>query len=75
MTSGLSTPDSQHPDEDFCRVEDKEVQQVLNMVRKTVLNSLKIYKGENSIKRPLSNIMLDCLINPDFLLAVFDGIG
>ena len=64
-----------HFDEDFCRVEDKEVQQVLNMVRKIVLNSLKIYKGENSIIRPLSNIMLVCLINPDFLLALFDAIG
>jgi predicted transposase YbfD/YdcC len=64
-----------HFGEDFCRIEDKNIQQNLNMVRKIVLNSLKVYKNENNLKRPLSNIMLDCLIDPSSLLSVLVGVG
>ena len=61
--------------EDFCRVEDKNIQQTLNIIRKIVLNSIKIYKKENNINRSLSNIMLDCLIDPDNLTPLLNGIG
>ena len=61
--------------EDFCRVEDKDVQQILNIIRKIILNSIKIYKDENNIKRPLSNIMLDCLIDPANLIPLLVGVG
>jgi predicted transposase YbfD/YdcC len=64
-----------HFGEDFCRVEDKNVQQTLNIIRKIVLNSIKVYKDEHNVKRPLSNIMLDCLIDPDNLILLLDSLG
>ena len=76
--------------EDFCRAEDENVQQNLNIIRKIALNSIKLFNGKNNnkfprrlrrgimgirgnerpkgrgirpkeIKRPLSEIILDCL--------------
>lgn len=59
-----------HFAEDFCRVEDKNVQQNLNMLRKMALNFIKLYKQRVSSKRPLSNIMFDCLLDCNKLLNV-----
>jgi predicted transposase YbfD/YdcC len=53
-----------HFDEDFCRVEDKNVQQNLNIVRKIILNSIKRFKEQSGSKRPISKTMLDCLLEP-----------
>jgi predicted transposase YbfD/YdcC len=53
-----------HFSEDFCRVEDKSVQQNLNMVRKIALNTIRQYKEASKVKRPFSKIMLDCLLEP-----------
>lgn len=52
-----------HFDEDFCRVEDENVQLCLNIVRKIVLNSVKFHKDKNDLKLPLSKIMFDCLLD------------
>jgi len=52
----------------ICRVEDENVQQNLNIVRKIALNSIKRYKEKTGDKRPLSKIMLLRLIdNEEFL--------
>ena len=59
-----------HFAEDFCRVEDKYVQQNLNMIRKIVLNYIKRYKELNDVKLPLSKIMFDCLLELDNLLHI-----
>ena len=59
-----------HFGEGFCRVEDKYVQQNLNIIHKIALNSVKHYKETVGIKRPLSNIMFDCLMEPLKLLAL-----
>ena len=59
-----------HFSEDFCRVEDKNVQQNLNIVRKIALNSIKLFKEKTSSKRPISKIMLNCLLDLDYLLMV-----
>jgi len=59
-----------HFGEDYCRVEDNNVQQTLNMVRKIVLNSIKGYKEKNKSKRPISKIMLDCLLESDLMLEI-----
>ena len=56
--------------EDFCRVEDENVQQNLNITRKIVLNSVKLYKENSGDKRPISKIMLDCLLEPLFMLRI-----
>jgi hypothetical protein len=53
-----------HFREDFCRVEDKNVQENMNMVRKIALNTVKHYKEKAGPKRPISRIMLDCLLDP-----------
>ena len=59
-----------HFGEDFCRVEDKHVQQNLNMVRKIVLNSLRRFKDNSNSKRPFSKIMLDCMLEPLEILNI-----
>ena len=59
--------------EDFCRVEDKNVQQNLNIVRKIALNSIKRYKENNGIKQPISKIMLNCLLESKNLLTILKG--
>ena len=61
-----------HFNEDFCRVEDKNVQQNLNMVRKIVFNSVKLYKTKTGDKKPISKIMLDCLLEPNSLISILD---
>jgi predicted transposase YbfD/YdcC len=63
-----------HFSEDFCRIEDKNIQQVLNMVRKIALNCVKTYKKKSSIKRPISNIMFDCLLDCDFLITILSDV-
>lgn len=59
-----------HFEEDFCRVEDENVQQSLSIVRKIALNSIKLFKDRSNLKRPLSKIMFDCLLDPQYLLSV-----
>jgi hypothetical protein len=60
-----------HFGEDFCRVLNKDNQQNLNIIRKIALNHLRQYKERSNNKRPLSNIMLDCLIDPANLIPIF----
>lgn len=59
-----------HFKEDKCRVLDKNVQQNLNMARKLTLNIVKIYKRDNALKKALSGIMFDCLMEPLHILTV-----
>jgi len=49
--------------EDFCRVEDKNAQQVLNVVRKIALNCVKTHRQKTGSKLPLSRIMFGCLLD------------
>jgi len=35
-----------------------------------VLNSIKQYKEKYDIKRPFSKIMLDCLLDPYYMLSL-----
>jgi predicted transposase YbfD/YdcC len=59
-----------HFGEDFCRVEDSDVQQNLNIVRKIALNSVNHYKEKTESKRAVSKIMLDCLLESAFMLEI-----
>lgn len=54
-----------HFEEDFCRVCDQNSQENLNIIRKIVLNCIRNYKNEHDIKKPFSNLMFECLLNPD----------
>ena len=59
-----------HFGEDFCRIEDDNVQQSLNIIRKIPLNTIKNYKAKNDIKRPISKIMFDCLLEPQAVIDI-----
>jgi predicted transposase YbfD/YdcC len=59
-----------HFGEDFCRIQDEDIQQSLNIVRKIALNSVKAYKEKTGSKRPLSKIMFDGLLDPVNLLPI-----
>ena len=59
-------------DEDSCRVEDRNVQQNLNMLIKLALNIIKQYKVDIKSKRAFSKIMLVCLLDCTSLLKVID---
>ena len=52
-----------HFGEDFCRVEDENAQQVLNVARKIALNCVKTHKQKTGSKLPLSRIMFGCLLD------------
>ena len=60
-----------HFEEDFCRVEDKNIQKNLNAVRKIALNIINRYKALTRVSRPISKIMFDSLLDPDNLMSVF----
>ena len=62
-----------HFGEDFCRVEDQNVQQNLNMLRKAALNLIKRHKERTESKRPVSKIMFDCLLNPCVILEILEN--
>jgi len=59
-----------HFREDFCRVEDKNVQENLNVVRKIVINTIKIYKANTKSKLPISRIMFGCLLDYENILPI-----
>lgn len=54
--------------EDFCRIEDKYVQQSLNIIRKIALNTVRHYKNSAKVKLPISELMFRCLMNPNNLI-------
>lgn len=62
-----------HFSEDFCRIEDENIQQNLNIVRKIVLNSVKVFKEKANSKRPMSKIMFDCLLESESILPILNS--
>lgn len=61
-----------HFNEDKCRVQDKSLQLNLNISRKWAINLIKLFKSETLSKKPISNIMLDCLLDVRDLLHIVD---
>jgi predicted transposase YbfD/YdcC len=59
-----------HFEEDFCRIEDKNIQENLNIVRKIALNSIKFYKASTNSKRAISKIMLESLLDCENMLPI-----
>lgn len=59
-----------HFEEDFCRVENRNIQQNLNMARKMAINIIKLYKQKFAPKRALSHITMGCLLDNNFLAKV-----
>ena len=64
-----------HFHEDFCRIEDENVQQILNRIRKIALNSVRHYKEKTQSKKPLSKIMFGCLLDCECLVPILEWAG
>ena len=62
-----------HFEEDYCRVEDKNVQQNPNMLRKLAINMIKKHKERSSSKRAISKIMFDCLLDPSPICNILEN--
>jgi predicted transposase YbfD/YdcC len=54
--------------EDDCRIENKNTQQNLNILRKIALNCMRNYKNLTSSDVPFSHYMQDCLLDPDCII-------
>lgn len=59
--------------EDYCRIENRTIQQNLNLLRKFSLSLLKQYKVKVKSKRAMSKMMLDCLFEPSQLCKVLEN--
>ena len=59
-----------HYSEDFCRVVNRTIQQNLNMLRKFALSLIKQFKSKTNSKRPISQVMFNCLLNPLAICAI-----
>lgn len=61
-----------HFEEDQCRIENKAVQQSLNMFRKAAINLIKHFKSSNNSKQAISNIMFGCLLDSKMILRILN---
>jgi predicted transposase YbfD/YdcC len=57
-----------HFAEDSCRATEQRTQENLNIIRKIVLNLMRIYKDTNHSKSAFSSLMFDCLLDPYAIL-------
>ena len=62
-----------HHGEDYCRIENRIIQQNLNLLRKFSLSLLKQYKARTASKRAMSKMMLDCLLESTQICAVLQN--
>ncbi len=56
--------------EDNCRLQNQIAQKNLNIIRKIVINSLRVYKDKTKSKKAFSNIMIKCLVNPNYIFDI-----
>ena len=62
-----------HFSEDFCRIANRTIQQNLNMLRKFALSLIKQFKASSNSKRPISQIMFHCLLDPLAISAILEN--
>ncbi len=62
-----------HYSEDSCRLLALSLQKNLNMLQKFALSVLKQYKAASSSKKPMSQIMFDCLLDCNKLLTLLQN--
>ena len=62
-----------HYSEDFCRIVNRIIQQNLNTLRKFALSMIKQFKAHSNSKRPLSQIMFNCLLNPSDICTILEN--
>ena len=51
-------------------MENKAVQQSLNMFRKSAVNLVKQFKTRNNSKQPISHIMFQCMLDSNIISRV-----
>lgn len=54
-------------------IANKTAQENPNLLRKFALSLLKRYKAETNSKQPISHIMPDCLLEPEYLCRVLQN--
>jgi predicted transposase YbfD/YdcC len=59
--------------EDYCRIQNENIQKNLNIIRKIVINAMRVYKTATNSQRPFTNLMLDCLIDPSFIFQILNS--
>lgn len=59
--------------EDFCRIVNRTIQQNLNMLRKFALSMISQFKASSNSKRPLSQIMFNCLLDPSAICLILEN--
>jgi len=62
-----------HFSEDYCRIVSKTIQQNLNMLRKFALSLIKQFKTISCSKRPVSQIMFHCLLDPLAISSILEN--
>ena len=62
-----------HFGEDSCRVVEQQTQEILNIIRKIVLNALRDYKNSSGSKAAFNHMMLDCMIEPECILLFLEA--
>lgn len=62
-----------HFSEDYCRIVNRTIQQNLNMLRKFALSLIKHFKASFHSKRPISQIMFNCLLDPPAISAILES--
>ena len=62
-----------HFSEDYCRIVNRTIQQNLNMLRKFALSLIKQFKASSNSKRPISQIMFNCLLDPPAISAILEN--
>ena len=61
-----------HFDEDYFRVANQTIQKNTNLLRKFALSIIKQHKQNAASKRPLSQIIFDCLLSSNNILRPLD---
>lgn len=54
-------------------IANKTVQENPNLLRKSALSLLKRYKAETNTKQPISHILPDCLLEPEYLCRILQN--
>lgn len=61
--------------EELTKLSEQNAQESLKILRKISLNSMKLYKQTNNLKDAISGLMQDCLMDPEFLIAILRNIS
>jgi hypothetical protein len=59
-----------HFGEDCCRIEDRNGEQNLTIIRKIARNMIKGYTTKTASQHPISNVMFDYLLEPENIRSV-----